>query len=73
MALAASNSRLRIMRSPAFEIRPLISTSPDWYRFGVRPRNAPTSVDRLNRLGSSMVVTNASEVIAPTPGTVDKR
>ena len=32
MALAASNRSLRVRRSPHFEIRRLMSTSPDWWR-----------------------------------------
>ena len=38
ITLAASNSRRRVNRSPHLEIRPPISTSPDWYRVGVSPR-----------------------------------
>lgn len=38
ITVAASNRSLRVNLSPAFEIRPPMSTSPDWYRCGVSPR-----------------------------------
>jgi hypothetical protein len=39
---AASNRYVLVKPSPHFEMRPAWSTSPDWYRRGVRPRYAPT-------------------------------
>jgi hypothetical protein len=38
MTLAASNKAVRVSPSPTFVMRPTLSTSPDWYRRGVRPR-----------------------------------
>src|SRR4051794_27768211 len=47
---------------------PSQSVSPDWWRFGVRPRNAPTLRDFRNLAGSSIAVMNAKAVKTPTPG-----
>ncbi len=38
MTLAARNSAERTSTSPALEIRPGLSRSPDWYRRGVSPK-----------------------------------
>src|SRR5579885_690022 len=52
------------------EMRPSQSTLvPDWKRFGVRPKYAPTLRDRAKRPGSSIAVRNASAVTGPMPGT----
>ena len=57
---AASYMSVRARPSPHLEMCPLRSVSPDWYRRGVRPRCAPTARDRVNRLGSSTVLTYIS-------------
>src|ERR1700750_3011097 len=49
-------------------MRPSHSVSPDWWRFGVRPRNAPTLRDLRNLAGSSLAVMTAKAVRTPTPG-----
>ena len=59
--------------SPPFDTRPDQSISPDWCRFGVSPRNAPTSVTRLNRSGLSTRAMKLSAFTGPTPGMVMRR
>ena len=55
MALAASYSAVRTSPSPRREMCPSLSTDvPDWMRFGVRPKWAPTVFDLAKRTGSSM-------------------
>lgn len=51
MTFAASNKAVRVSLSPTLVMRPTLSTSPDWYLRGVRPRYAPTDLDRRKRLG----------------------
>ena len=49
--------RYRVLRSspsPALEIAPMRSTSPDWSPRGVRPSSAPAWRERERRCGSSM-------------------
>src|SRR6185437_776609 len=52
---AASNRYMRSMASPHFEIRPDQSISPEAWRRVVNPISAPTLLDRLKRVGSSIV------------------
>ncbi len=61
-ACAASNNKHRNIASPHFEILPVRSTSPDWYRRGVSPRYAATSLAFEKRSGESMVATYAAAV-----------
>lgn len=70
---ATSNSSPRIVPSPHFDTLPDQSISPDWCRFGVSPRNAPTSDDRLNRSGLSTKAIKLRTFTGPTPGMVIKR
>src|SRR3954463_1187348 len=70
---AASNSSLRIIASPHFDIPPVRSTSPDWWRRGVKPNTAPTALEFLKRAGTSTVARKVSATIGPTPGTLIKR
>jgi hypothetical protein len=70
---AASNRYMRSMASPHFEIRPDQSISPEAWRRVVNPIYAPTLLDRLKRVGSSIVALKQSAVIGPTPGTVIQR
>src|ERR1700745_2905143 len=67
---AASNKYLRSIASPHFEIRPDQSTSPEAWRRDVNPKKAPPLLDRLKRVGSSIVAVKQSAVTGPTPGTV---
>src|SRR3954465_185331 len=53
MTWAASNSSLRIIASPHFEMPPIRSISPDWWRRGVKPNTAPTALEFLKRAGTS--------------------
>lgn len=69
-ALAAAYRVARTSRSPALDMRPGLSCSPDWYRRGVRPKCAATVRDLLKRAGSSMAALKVSADIGPTPGTV---
>lgn len=48
------------MASPHFEMRPVRSTSPDWYLRGVKPKCAPTARERANRAGTSTVARKVS-------------
>ena len=49
-ALAAAYNAARTSRSPAFDMRPGLSCSPDWYLRGVSPKWTPTVRDRLKHL-----------------------
>ena len=69
-ALAAAYRVARTSRSPALDIRPGLSCSPDWYRRGVRPKCAATVRYLLKRAGPSMAALNVSAAFGPTPGTV---
>ena len=73
IAFAAEYSVERTSRSPARDILPGLSLSPDWYRRGVRPKCAATVREHLNREGSSTAALNVSAHIGPTPGTVISR
>src|SRR3954465_4152860 len=50
-----------------------MSVSPDWSLRGVRPKCAPTSLERGNRPGSSTPEVKVMAISAPTPGTVVRR
>ena len=67
IAFAASKSIDLAIASPALVMRPIRSVSPDWWRFGVSPKCAPTSLERLNRLGSSTAALKVTATIAPDP------
>src|SRR5690349_23281005 len=54
-------------RSPILLIRPLTLTSPELYRRGVRPKWAPTVLERRKRAGTSTQALNDTAVCAPTP------
>src|SRR5215217_4679718 len=73
IAFAASYSEVRTIASPTLLIPPVTSVSPDWYRFGVSPKCAPTALAVRNRPGSSTAVLNVIATSAPTPGTVISR
>jgi hypothetical protein len=73
MTWAASNSSLRIIASPHFDMPPIRSISPDWWRRGVKPNTAPTALEFLKRAGTSTVARNANATIGPTPGTLMRR
>ena len=53
MTVAAWQSALRRLASPARVMLPEMSRSPDWLRDGVRPTQGPTFFDDVNRDGSS--------------------
>src|SRR4030095_12698999 len=72
-ACAATYSAQRTSGSPALEMRPGLSVSPDWDRLGVRPEWAAAVREDLKRCGSSTAVLYVSAVTAPTPGTVISR
>ena len=61
---------MRTVVSPVFEIRPVTSVSPDWYRLGVRPNSGPCQ-RRLN-IGSPAISVLFGLVLLPrmkkTPG-----
>src|SRR4051794_35582608 len=73
IAFAASYSAVRTVASPTLLIPPVTSVSPDWYRFGVSPKCAPTASAVRNRPGSSTAALNVIATSAPTPGTVISR
>ena len=56
MTFAASNKAVRTITPPTLVIRPVRSTSPDWYKLGVIPKYGPRSLDLRNRVGSSTAV-----------------
>jgi hypothetical protein len=71
---AASQCASRTATSPCLLIRPSKSIDvPDWCRFGVRPKCAPTVRDRAKRRGSSTPTLNDRAATGPTPGTVIRR
>src|SRR3954452_8868697 len=51
ITFAASYRAVRTVASPALLIPPVTSVSPDWYRFGVSPKCAPTALAVRNRPG----------------------
>lgn len=67
MAWAASNSTVRIMASPHFEMPPIRSISPDWFLRGVSPKMAPTVLEFVNRAGTSTVALKVSATTGPQP------
>jgi len=71
--LAAVYSTARTLRSPARDMRPGLSISPDWNRLGVSPKWEPTKREDRKRVGSSIAALNASAVTGPTPGAVISR
>ena len=53
MMCAPSYSAVRTIASPTRLTAPVMSVSPDWYFLGVRPKCAPTALERANRSGAS--------------------
>lgn len=69
MLAAASKSMTRTRGSPALVIRPAISVLPDCHLRGVNPAQAPTSLLRGKRSGSSTALRKVSATISrPHPG-----
>jgi len=73
MAFAASNRHFRVNLSPRLDTRPFRLTSPDSWRRGVSPCQAPALDERRKRDAPPAAVTTAMAVIGPTPGAVISR
>src|SRR3954463_3245474 len=70
---AASYRAVRTITSPTRLTAPVMSVSPDWCLRGVRPKCAPTPLERANRSGASTPEVKVTATSAPTPGTVINR
>ncbi len=68
ITLAASNSAVRTMASPTLLIRPVQSTSPDWYFFGVSPKCAPTALNLRNAQAGRWPIGTSWRPPRPRPG-----